>query len=213
MILALIALALVMSFAFPSTSNRVIPSVEAGFEKGLGKVGLGGSREAGPQQTHFTNIDDTLRVTKASNSWVSADYSLAPEPNDREVRGGRAYHLRISRNAFFTQASMVFDKSWSGSRITLALAEESYHWVVGTVGENGKESVESLKNRFSLIPKGRSKASIALELSDFLQQGHAIMVTGWTESGARVMVNGQETVVNPRRRFRHLTSPCRVETT
>jgi hypothetical protein len=108
---------------------------------------------------------------------------------------------------------MVFDKSWSGCEITLALPEDSYYWVVETFGENGNESVERSKNRFLLIPKGRSKASIRPELSDFLQQGHAVMVKRWTESGARVMVNGQETVVNPRRRFRHFTSPCRVETT
>ena len=67
--------------------------------------------------------------------------------------------------------------------------------------------MESPKNRFSLILKSSSKASIALELSDFPQHGHAIKVKGWTESNAWVMVKGQEAVVNPDRRFRHFTSP------
>ncbi len=372
-ILLLISLvALVMYFTFPSASNRVIASAEASLDKLLSKMGLGGTAsgatsEPGPQQAHFTNIDGTVRVKKASsNTWIQADYSVALERNDviqtspeglakvvftdgtnytvkpdsliviqenflnssqqtqvavqvttgtvdlatatigpgsksqvtvagatatiasqssaevqndprndqhaivmrkgsgevnragqdvkiadnegvsftsdakemtkttvfsppfligpfdnqqvtlsptdkgvlfywSEVPGGRAYHLRVSRNAFFTPASLVFDKNVSGSQITLSLAEGNYYWVVQTVGDDGKESMESPKNRFMLVAKGNANGSISLELSDFVQHGHAIEVKGRTEAGARIMVNGQEAVVSPDGTFRHFT--------
>ena len=87
-ILALIALAALVGYvAFPAAANRVIASGEASLEKALAKVGLGNNpspgAEPGPQQAHFTNIDGTVRVKKASsNTWVQADYSLALEKND-----------------------------------------------------------------------------------------------------------------------------------
>ncbi|HET6934820.1 MAG TPA: hypothetical protein VFI72_08275, partial [Candidatus Angelobacter sp.] len=81
--------AVVMYFAFPDFSNRMILSGEATVARVLAKVGLGnvsgsGSMaDPGPQQAHFTNIDGVVRVKKASsNTWVTADYSLALERND-----------------------------------------------------------------------------------------------------------------------------------
>ncbi len=59
----------------------------------------------------------------------------------------------------------------------------------------GKESVESEKNRFTIIPKGNGTAAINLELDPFIQHGHVIELTGKTEVGARVMVNGREVPV------------------
>ena len=54
---------------------------------------------------------------------------------------------------------------------------------------NEKESLESQKNRFTIIPKGKSSAAINLEVDPFTQHGHVIELTGKTEAGARVMVN------------------------
>jgi hypothetical protein len=56
----------------------------------------------------------------------------------------------------------------------------------------GKESVESEKNRFTIIPKGKQNEAIELDLDPFIQHGHIIEVTGKTQMGARVMVNGRE---------------------
>jgi len=81
--------AVVMYFAFPDTSNRVIFTAQASVGKWLNKVGVSTSAssnsnpEPGPQQAHFTNIDGTVRVKKAStNAWIQADYSLVLEKND-----------------------------------------------------------------------------------------------------------------------------------
>src|SRR6266704_1195531 len=64
--------------------------------------------------------------------------------------------------------------------------------MVQSVDTSGKESVESEKNRFTVIAKGSDNVEIALELSPFVQHGHVIEVKGKTERNARVMVNGTE---------------------
>jgi hypothetical protein len=365
----------VLYLIFPVAGNQTINSAQAGIGKLLTKLGLGGTAsgatvDPGPQQAHFTNIDGTVRVKKASsNTWVQADYSLALERNDviqtspegiakvvftdgtnytvkpdslivirenflnasqqtqvavqvttgtvdlatanispgsksqvtvagatasfnsessaevlndptndqhaiqvkkgsgevsrgeesvklgvnekvsftddaaqmtktkeisppfligpfdnqqvslspadkgvtfywSEVQGVKTYHLSISRNQFFTPASVVFDRNISGSQVVLKdMAMGTYYWQVRSIGENGKESVESPRSRFTLVPKGADGTSIALELSDFVQHGHSIEVKGRTEAGARVMVNGQEAVVNSDGTFRHFTNP------
>jgi hypothetical protein len=73
---------------------------------------------------------------------------------------------------------------------------------------NSKESVESEKNRFTIIPKGKDTTAINLELDPFVQHGHVIELTGKTEGGARVMVNGREVpVVGTDGKFHYFTPP------
>ena len=55
--------------------------------------------------------------------------------------------------------------------------------------------MESQKNRFTIIPKGKNTTAIDLDLDPFMQHGHVIELTGKTEVGARVMVNGREVPV------------------
>jgi hypothetical protein len=72
----------------------------------------------------------------------------------------------------------------------------------------GKESVESEKNRFTIIPKGGDTAAINLDLDPLIQHGHVIELTGKTEVGARVMVNGREVpVVGSDGAFHYFTPP------
>src|ERR1051326_6271635 len=82
MLLVLLLAGVVMYFAFPDTANKLIMSSQIGLGKVLAKMGIsngthGNTPEPGPQQAHFTNIDGTVRVRKAStNTWVTADFSL-----------------------------------------------------------------------------------------------------------------------------------------
>jgi len=113
------------------------------------------------------------------------DFSWSP------VTGALLYHMRISRNPYFS--STVFDKKVPVPQMKVpGLAEGAYYWTVQSVGAGGVESVESEKNRFTVIAKGADTAEIALELSPFVQHGHVIEVKGKTERSARVMVNGAE---------------------
>jgi hypothetical protein len=101
------------------------------------------------------------------------------------------FHIRISRNPYFS--STVFDRVVQGTDVqVVGLTEGPYYWVVQTVGPEGRQSVESEKNRFTVLPKAKQEASIPLELQPLVQHGHVIEVQGRTEPTARVMVNGQE---------------------
>jgi hypothetical protein len=117
------------------------------------------------------------------------------------------YRLRISRNPYFS--STLVDKKVNTAAVTVtSLGEGAYYWMVQSYDTGGKESVESEKNRFTIISKGKQTEAIALELNPFVQHGHVIEVTGRTQTGARVMVNGSEVpLVNPDGGFYYFTPP------
>jgi hypothetical protein len=101
------------------------------------------------------------------------------------------YRLRISRNPYFS--STLVDKKINTAAVTVTgLGEGAYYWMVQSYDTAGKESVESEKNRFTIISKGKQTEAIDLELDPFIQHGHVIEVAGKTQTGARVMVNGSE---------------------
>jgi len=117
------------------------------------------------------------------------------------------YRLRISRNPYFS--STIVDKSVSTPDVTVTgLGLGAYYWMVQTRDASGKESVESEKNRFTIIPKGKDAVAIDLEIDPLVQHGHVIEVTGKTELNARVMVNGHEVpIVSTDGTFHYFTPP------
>ncbi len=129
------------------------------------------------------------------------DFSWSP------VEGIQHYRLKISKNQYFS--SLVLNQLVDSPQIQLnGLQEGIYYWVVQSIGEGGKESVDSDKNRFTVIPKGEDKVNITLELEPLIQHGHLIEIRGKTEPNARVMVNGQEVVaMGGDGNFHHFTSP------
>ncbi len=129
------------------------------------------------------------------------DFSWTP------VEGAKHYRIMISKNPYFS--SVLLKQLVDSPQIQLnGLQEGSYYWEVQSVGDNGKESVESDKNRFTVVPKGADKVNITLELEPLVQHGHVIEIRGRTEPNARVMVNGQEVaVIGSDGKFFHFTSP------
>ena len=117
------------------------------------------------------------------------------------------YRLLISRNPYFS--STLVDKRVNSADVTVtSLGEGAYYWAVQSYEASGKESVESEKNRFTIIPKGKQSEAIDLELDPFIQHGHVIEVTGKTQIGARVMVNGREVpMVTTDGTFHYFTPP------
>jgi hypothetical protein len=117
------------------------------------------------------------------------------------------YRLRISRNPYFS--STLVDKKVNAAAVTVSgLGEGAYYWMVQSYDAAGNESVESEKNRFTIISKGKGTEAIALELDPFVQHGHVIEVTGKTQVGARVMVNGSEVpMVGADGSFHYFTPP------
>ena len=139
---------------------------------------------------------------------------FASEQNTKDVEfswtamaNAVGYRLRISRNPYFS--STLVDKKVNTAAVTVTnLGEGAYYWVVQTYDTSGKESLESEKNRFTIIPKGKDTDEIQLELDPFIQHGHVIEVTGKTQTGARVMVNGSEVpMVTSEGQFHYFTPP------
>ena len=118
-----------------------------------------------------------------------------------------AYRLRISRNQYFS--STLVDKRVTTADVSVtSLGEGAYYWMIQSYDAAGKESIESEKNRFTIIPKGKESEAIDLELDPFIQHGHVIEVSGKTQMGARVMVNGREVpMVTGDGTFHYFTPP------
>ena len=117
------------------------------------------------------------------------------------------YRLRISRNPYFS--SLLVDRKIETANVVVTgLGQGAYYWAIQSYDSGGKESVESEKNRFTVIPRSGEKVDLSLDLDPFIQHGHVIEVTGKTELGARVMVNGREVaLVGDDGTFHYFTPP------
>jgi hypothetical protein len=117
------------------------------------------------------------------------------------------YRLRISHNPYFS--SLLLDrKVETPSVVVTGLPTGAYYWSIQSYDAAGKESVESEKNRFTIIVKAEEKVDLSLDIDPFIQHGHVIEVTGKTEAGARVMVNGREVpLVGDDGGFHYFTPP------
>ncbi|HEY3619322.1 MAG TPA: hypothetical protein VGK96_21130 [Candidatus Sulfotelmatobacter sp.] len=157
------------------------------------------AKEIGPP----TPIAPANMAPLFSSGEATKDVSFSWTPMTNAV----GYRLRISRNPYFS--STLVDKKVNTAAVTVtSLGEGAYYWMVQSYDVAGKESVESEKNRFTIISKGKQTEAIALELDPFIQHGHVIEVTGKTQTGARVMVNGSEVpMVNPDGGFHYFTPP------
>ena len=136
-----------------------------------------------------------------SNENKGIEFSWTPMAN------AVGYRLRVSRNPFFS-STLIDRKVPTADVAVTGLGEGAYYWMVQSFDADGKESLESEKNRFTIIPKGKTAVAINLELDPFVQHGHVIEVQGKTESGARVMVNGREVpMIAPDGTFHYFTPP------
>ncbi len=140
--------------------------------------------------------------------FVSGEKSKDVEFSWTPMTNAVGYRLRISRNPYFS--STLVDKKVNTADVTVtSLGEGAYYWMVQSYDTHQKESVESEKNRFTIIPKGKQAAdAIDLELDPFVQHGHVIEVLGKTQVGARVMVNGREVpMIGTDGSFHYFTPP------
>ncbi len=137
----------------------------------------------------------------ASSDPKPVEFSWTPMTN------AVAYELRISHNPYFS--SLIVDKRVNTADVMVSgLDQGPYYWDVQSFDSKGKESVQSEKNRFTIIPKGKQTMSINLELDPFIQHGHVLELTGKTEEGARVMVNGREVpMISNDGTFHYFTPP------
>ena len=163
-------------------------------------------------ETHMEKAKGTGPPTPISPANMAPIFTSGEATKDVEfswtaMANAVGYRLRISRNPYFS--STLVDKKVNTADVTVtSLGEGAYYWVVQSYEASGKESVESEKNRFTIIAKGKQTEAIDLELDPFIQHGHVIEVTGKTQIGARVMVNGREVpMVSTDGTFHYFTPP------
>jgi hypothetical protein len=164
------------------------------------------------EEAHMEKAKGTGPPTPISPANMAPIFTSGETTKDVEfswtaMANASGYRLRISRNPYFS--STLVDKRVSTADVTVtSLGEGAYYWVVQSYEASGKESVESEKSRFTIIPKGKQNEAIDLELDPFIQHGHVIEVTGKTQIGARVMVNGREVpMITSDGTFHYFTPP------
>jgi hypothetical protein len=148
-----------------------------------------------PRMAKLKEIGPPTPISPANMMPIFSSAETKPvEFSWTQMANAVGYRLRISRNPYFS--STIVDRKVSTADVIVSgLNEGAYYWVVQSYDLNDKESMESQKNRFTIIPKGKSSEAINLEVDPFTQHGHVIELTGKTEAGARVMVNGREVPV------------------
>lgn len=129
------------------------------------------------------------------------------EFNWSPMANAAGYRLRISHNPYFS--SLLLDRKVESANVVVTgLGQGAYYWDIQSYDAAGKQSVESEKNRFTIIPRSKEKVDMSLDLDPFIQHGHVIEVQGKTEAGARVMVNGREVpIVADDGSFHYFTPP------
>jgi hypothetical protein len=164
------------------------------------------------QQGHMEKAKEIGPPTPISPANMAPLFSAGEPTKDvdfawTKMANAVGYRLRISRNPYFS--STLVDKKVNTAAVTVtSLGEGAYYWAVQSYDAAGKESLESEKNRFTIISKGRQTEAINLELDPFIQHGHVIEVTGKTQTGARIMVNGSEVpMIGSDGSFHYFTPP------
>jgi hypothetical protein len=164
------------------------------------------------QETHMEKVTEIGPPTPISPANMAPIFTTGEATKDVEfswtpMANAVGYRLQISRNPYFS--STLVDKKVNTADVTVtSLGEGAYYWMVQSYDSQGKESVQSEKNRFTIIPKGKQSEAIDLELDPFIQHGHVIEVLGKTQVGARVMVNGAEVpMVSTDGTFHYFTPP------
>jgi hypothetical protein len=161
----------------------------------------GAKMEKGKEIGPPTPISPANMMPIFSSHSKSIEFSWTPMAN------AVGYRLQISRNPYFS--STIVDRQVKTADVMVSgLNDGAYYWMVQSYDGVGKESVESEKNRFTIIPKADDSAALTLDLDPFIQHGHVLELTGKTEIGARVMVNGREVpVVGNDGSFHYFTPP------
>jgi hypothetical protein len=166
-------------------------------------------QKAGAHMEKATEIGPPTLISPANMMpiFAAAEQTKDVEFSWTAMANAKGYRLRISRNPYFS--STLVDKRVNTSAVTVtSLGEGAYYWMVQSYDAGEKNSVESEKNRFNIIARGKQTDAINLELDPFIQHGHVIEVTGKTQTGARVMVNGSEVpMIGADGSFHYFTPP------
>ncbi len=138
---------------------------------------------------------------------------IVPDPQQATVRfqwravpKAVAYQLRVGTSSMFTH--LVAERRASSTSATVSgLDAGDFFWTVTAIDAENKESEPSDTYKFTLVAQGKGDEML-LEVEGTQLHGSVVEVTGRTEPGAAVLINGQPVAnLQPDGRFRHYTQP------
>jgi len=124
----------------------------------------------------------------------------------KPVQDAASYSLRISTTTMFTK--IVKEARVSGTSVDISgLDAGDYFWNVTATSAKKLSSDVSETYKFTLVAQGKAQ-DMLLEIQSTQLVGHAVEITGRTEPGAALIINGQP-VPNIAKdgTFRHFTEP------
>ena len=125
----------------------------------------------------------------------------------KPVPDAASYSLRISTTSMFTKI-VKEDPKVTGTSVDLSgLDAGDYFWNVTATSTRKSSSDVSETYKFTLVAQGKTQ-DMLLEIQSTQLVGHAVEITGRTEPGAALIINGQP-VPNIAKdgTFRHFTEP------
>ena len=125
----------------------------------------------------------------------------------KPVKDASSYSMRISTTTMFTKIVAEAPKITGTSVDISGLDAGDYFWNVTATSTKKASSDISETNKFTLVAQGKTQ-DMRLEIQSTQLVGHAVEITGRTEPGAALIINGQP-VPNIARdgTFRHFTEP------
>ena len=125
----------------------------------------------------------------------------------KPVKDASSYSLRISTTSMFTKIVKEAPKV-TGTGVDISgLDAGDYFWNVTAISAKKSSSDVSETNKFTLVAHGKTQ-DMLLEIQSTQLVGHAVEITGRTDPGAALIINGQP-VPNIAKdgTFRHFTEP------
>ena len=114
----------------------------------------------------------------------------------RPIPGASQYALQISRNRLFASTIIDDERNKTSARVGLR-SEGVFHWQVAAIASDGEtrgpwSEPRSFQVRLPQRSAGSDKTPPMLQLEDVQSYGSMLIVTGRTEAGATLEINGQE---------------------
>jgi hypothetical protein len=124
----------------------------------------------------------------------------------KAVNTAKSYQLQISTTAMFTQ--IVQERKTTNSAFdVVGLDPGEYFWRVRAVDDKGAVSDLSDPYKFTLVVQGKEQ-DMLLEVDDTVLHGNVVEVSGRTEGGAALIINGQQVAdIRQDGHFHYFTEP------
>jgi hypothetical protein len=125
----------------------------------------------------------------------------------KPVQDAVSYSLRISTTSMFTKTVREVTVVKGTSADLSGLDAGDYFWDVIATNAKKMSSDVSDPYKFTLVAQGKAQ-EMTLEIQDTHLVGRAVEITGRTEPGAALIINGQHVPnIAPDGTFRHFTEP------